>query len=338
MMENTTDGMGRAWPWMVAGGAAGLTALPLLLFWQRLPDPLTVRWSLSGAASGPMPKLMLLLLCWAMLTLFAWLASRRTADSSMSVDTRKGAEAGALALMSIGGMLMPSIAALCVALNLDRPDWRQAAPLTPGGFGAIFVPSVLALILGFAARALRGPGTSDPKAGTPQPTDPLGSRGATAAPESAGDSPATWTGQAANRLTLPIIVVLGAASIYLGYQGHVALALLQLPAIVVLELLSRIRVTVDAADVTIHYGHFGWVQQRISMARVGSASVTPVGAFSPYGWGYRGSLTLLKRAAVIIRSGAGLRLDLMDGRRFLVTVDDAESASRLINRFRAQRT
>lgn len=156
MEPTTTERTGRAWPWMVAGGAAGLAALPLTLFWERLPDPIAVRWSASGAPNGPMPKVALLVLCCAMLALFAWLASRR-APLAGNADARTGADAGALGLMAIGGMLMPAIVALCVALNLDRPEWKQAEPLTPRAFGAIFVPPTLALIFGFAARAFRRP-------------------------------------------------------------------------------------------------------------------------------------------------------------------------------------
>jgi hypothetical protein len=45
------------------------------------------------------------------------------------------------------------------------------------------------------------------------------------------------------------------------------------------------------------------------------------------GWGYRGSLRLYRRAALNLRKGAGLRLELHDGRVFVVTVDDADTAS-----------
>jgi hypothetical protein len=327
-MEHTTEGTARAWPWMVAGGAAGLTALPLMLLWDRLPDPVAVRWSVSGAPNGPMPKVALLVLCCALLALFAWLASRRTPHTA-TAESRASAEAGAIRLMAIGGMLMPAIVALCVALNLDRPDWRQAAPLTPRGFGLLFLPTALALILGFAARAFGGPRMPRPEA-IQRPGHPTEAK---SAPSTSIQSSGSWTGHASNRATLPIIAAIGIASIYLAAQGHLLLASLQVPVMIVLELLSTIQVTVDATGVTVRYGHGGWVRQRIDMERVGSASVTQLGAFSPYGWGYRGSLKLLKRAAVVVRAGTGLRLDLRDGRRFVVTVDDAQSASHLINGF-----
>ena len=40
------------------------------------------------------------------------------------------------------------------------------------------------------------------------------------------------------------------------------------------------------------------------------------------GWGYRGSLRLFKRAALVTRRGEALELTLTRKRRFIVTVDD----------------
>jgi Protein of unknown function (DUF1648) len=57
------EGTAKAWAWMVAGGTAGLTALPLGLAWERLPEPIAVRWGLDGTPNGPMPKLVLIVVC-----------------------------------------------------------------------------------------------------------------------------------------------------------------------------------------------------------------------------------------------------------------------------------
>ncbi|MEO8184141.1 MAG: hypothetical protein ABI895_35425 [Deltaproteobacteria bacterium] len=38
-----------------------------------------------------------------------------------------------------------------------------------------------------------------------------------------------------------------------------------------------------------------------------------------------------RRAAVVVRSGCALRVDFGDGARLSITVDDAETAARLIN-------
>lgn len=48
------------------------------------------------------------------------------------------------------------------------------------------------------------------------------------------------------------------------------------------------------------------------------------------GWGYRGSLRLLKKAAVILRRGDGVIFALTRNRRYIVTVDDAASLAETV--------
>jgi hypothetical protein len=143
-----------------------------------------------------------------------------------------------------------------------------------------------------------------------------------------------WKASASNRWVLPWIALLGAATVYLLVQGAVIAALVQVPALFVLELLSTIRVQADPNEVVIRYGHFGLVRQRVKMSNVSGASATELSAWSPYGWGYRGSLRLFKSAAVVVRSGPALQLNLDRGRSLLVTIDDAEAGSRFVNQLR----
>jgi hypothetical protein len=42
------------------------------------------------------------------------------------------------------------------------------------------------------------------------------------------------------------------------------------------------------------------------------------------GWGYRGSLRLMRRAALVTRRGNALELELSRRRRFIVTVDEPD--------------
>jgi hypothetical protein len=54
------------------------------------------------------------------------------------------------------------------------------------------------------------------------------------------------------------------------------------------------------------------------------------------GWGYRGSRRAFGRAAVVLRAGPAIRLDLTDRRTFAVTVDDAATGAGLVNDLRAR--
>jgi hypothetical protein len=129
-----------------------------------------MRWSLSGEPNGSIPKMGFLALNCALLALIAWAATTRL-PKDMKVS-----DAGPPFVMGLGGMLIPSGAFVCAALNLDRASWTQAAPLSGCASLMLLLPSALALVTGFGVRALRkgtasggddGPGTTDAAAVSP---------------------------------------------------------------------------------------------------------------------------------------------------------------------------
>ncbi len=94
---------------------------------------------------------------------------------------------------------------------------------------------------------------------------------------------------------------------------------------------SRIRVTADQSGLQVLYGFFGWPRTSVPIHRIATAQAIDIRPADWGGWGYRGSLTLMKRAAVVLRAGPGIRLDLHDGKIFAVTIDDPENPVRLLN-------
>ncbi len=95
--------------------------------------------------------------------------------------------------------------------------------------------------------------------------------------------------------------------------------------------LASIRVTADARGLTVRYGVLPWPSTNIAVERIASASAIDVRPMEWGGWGYRGTLTLMRQAAVVLRAGPGIRIDLADGRVFVVTVDDPETGVALLN-------
>jgi hypothetical protein len=84
---------------------------------------------------------------------------------------------------------------------------------------------------------------------------------------------------------------------------------------------------VDDALVIEHSGPRRWPRMSLSLADVATIEVIDDIAPLRYGgWGYRGSLRLYRRAALVLRRGPGLRVKLRDGRVFVVTVDDPQGA------------
>ena len=98
-----------------------------------------------------------------------------------------------------------------------------------------------------------------------------------------------------------------------------------------LAVFSRIRVTADQSGLQVRYGFFGWPRTSVPIHRIATAQAIDIRSADWGGWGYRGNLTLMKRAAVVLRAGPGIRVDLHDGKIFAVTIDDPENPVRLLN-------
>jgi hypothetical protein len=81
----------------------------------------------------------------------------------------------------------------------------------------------------------------------------------------------------------------------------------------------------------VRYGHFGWWTRRVPLAQIVAVQAVNVDALEHGGWGYRGGLRLFKKAAIVVRSGDAVRLELVGGRRLFITVDDADTAAHLLN-------
>lgn len=119
-------------------------------------------------------------------------------------------------------------------------------------------------------------------------------------------------------------------------DGHALPALAVLVAVLVLLLLLTVfllalRIVVRVVDglrgpsLEVAYGPGGFVRQVFGPQRIVSATKHDVSFTQSGGWGYRGSLRILRRASLVTRRGDALQLDLVGGRRFIVTVDDPAS-------------
>ncbi|MFC9590300.1 hypothetical protein [Streptomyces sp. NPDC056944] len=157
-------------------------------------------------------------------------------------------------------------------------------------------------------------------------------------------SSAVWTGRATNRFQW-VAAVAGAACMALGitlavespWTSGTAALLMAVIGCVAAGLLVlfgtlafvHVAVRVDDRAMEVRCGHMGVPRRRIPLAQVVGADFAP--SVTPRqwgGWGYRWRPE--KGTAVIVRRGEGLVLRLGDGLTFTVTVDDAESAVRVI--------
>ncbi|WP_329131761.1 hypothetical protein [Streptomyces sp. NBC_00670] len=156
--------------------------------------------------------------------------------------------------------------------------------------------------------------------------------------------PDIWTGRATNRVQW-LAALAGAACLALGIQlaidsawtsGVAALAMSVVGCIAAGLLILfgtlafvHVAVKVDAECLEVRCGHIGLPRRRIPLAHVAGAEFAPrVTPRQWGGWGYRWRPE--KGTAVVVRRGEGLVLRLWDGHVFTITVDNAETAVRVI--------
>ncbi|MCC5474404.1 hypothetical protein ACFV2N_10755 [Streptomyces sp. NPDC059680] len=159
-----------------------------------------------------------------------------------------------------------------------------------------------------------------------------------------GPQPEVWTGRATNRVQW-LLALVGAACMALGIElavdsawtsGVAPLAMSVVGCIaagllVLFGTLAFVHVDLrlDKECVEVRCGHMGLPRRRIPLSHVAGAEFTALVTPRHWGgWGYRWRPE--KGTAVVVRRGEGVVLSLWDGHTFTITVDNAESAVRVI--------
>ncbi|MFJ3496269.1 hypothetical protein ACIPPJ_22095 [Streptomyces sp. NPDC086091] len=189
------------------------------------------------------------------------------------------------------------------------------------------------------------PGAADSPGSTGGPERAAGSADAGHIADSPlAPHPDEWHGRATNRLQWALALV-GAACLALGIElavdsawtsGTLALVMAVVGCIAagVLVLFGtlafvHVDLKLDKDSLEVRCGHIGLPRRRIPLAHVAGADFEPLVTPRHWGgWGYRWRPE--KGTAVVVRRGEGVVLRLWDGHTFTITVDDAESAVRVI--------
>lgn len=297
----------------------GLAIVPNVVRWDRLPSTLATHFDVSRHPDGSMSRganlattVAVTALCAVVLVV---VALRRRAG--------RGDVAAAAMATLLGGVIATAGVSI-VAANTDAADWR-----------AVTGPSwwLVAVVVGasLAAGSLAAWAVSRyaVAAALPAPVPPL------ALPVEAR---ASCIQQVVSRGWMLASGVLGAAGLLLvavGPQRWVGLGLLG--GALLASTFAMLTVIADERGLRVLYGPARLPRQRIPLTRIAQASAIDVHPMAWGGWGYRGSLRLMRQAAVVLHSGPGLRLDLRDGKVFVVTVDDPHTAAAVLNRGVAER-
>lgn len=311
-------------------GAVLVAALPWMVFWNRLPDPVATRWDLAGDANAHMSPLSAALLFVGLVVVLgvSVAAATRLVSSRPSNDASRG---GFLLGVLVFAMTLMAVASgLTVAANIDVASWR-ATHLGLGWVLALVLFSLTQGELGAAlARRLALTISSEPIG----EADRAGSAVDRPTVDLAAGERVAWVGACGSRVLsrLGAGLVVGAAVFgVLSPVGGLTVWAVLLGTGLALVVVASVRVTVGAHGVRVHPGMVRWPSVVFPLNSIGMASAIDVGALEWGGWGYRGSIRVFRRAAWVVRQGEGLRLDLTDGCVFAVTVDDAETAAAVLN-------
>ena len=293
--------------------AAGL--VPYLAFRSNLPDRVASHYGISGRPDGSMTPEQLILVVGVMMVLGLGMCV------VVALGRRRFQPMVAPA-MSFIGMFIAGLAAGILAMTaigqrgLER--WQDAT----------LSPWALILWLGGSVAA----GAAAARIASTLPSDD---------PDDAGDIPPAldlapgerifWTSTLSARWPLMLGVVNLVFALVVTGLAEPWIGMFLLLAAIAVTTFSRIRVTADHTGLTVRYGFLGRPRTRVSIHRIATAQAIEVRPAEWGGWGYRGNLALMNRAAVVLRAGPGIRLDLHDGKVFVVTIDNPETPAQLLN-------
>ncbi|HEY1812255.1 MAG TPA: DUF1648 domain-containing protein [Kofleriaceae bacterium] len=293
--------------------------IPFVLAWDRLPEPMASHWGLSGTPNGALPRMSMIGLTATATALAAFVAC---------LITRPGARSRVVSatcgIAAFVGCMFATISIIVVRANVDVQSWRDARPMSLALVGVVVAVSAVAAA--GVSRAMRSLDVHVPVAAAERATVGL-----------APGERATWMAGAHNRGFWLAAVALVAVAVIARTLAPGWTAAPCLVLALTLAAFAEIHARVDDRGLSIAFGPWQLPRMRVPLAKIRSARAIDIDPMSSGGWGYRGSLTVLGRAAVIVRRGEGLELQLADDRVLIVSVDDAKTAAGLLNDLTARR-
>lgn len=303
--------LGGGIPFVLAAVGLG----PYLAYRSDLPDRVATHFDGSGTPDGSMTPEQFLMIVGGLM------AIGLGACMGVALTRRKLQPMVAPGISSIGAF----VAALCGGiLAITAIDQRglerwQDARLSPSLLIVLVSGSVIvACFAAWIASSLPYNTDPDPDAEPPAMELSQGER-------------AFWSSTVTVRWPLLLGLVALGVALFLTQVTGLWIVMIVLLSGLSLTFFGRIRVTADRTGLRVRYGLLGWPRTSVPISRIALAQAIDIRPAEWGGWGYRGSLTLMRRAAVVLRAGPGIRLDLRDGRVFAVTVDDPDDPVRLLN-------
>lgn len=309
---------------LLAATGLAITAAALLPFAlvDDRPEPLATRWSFDGEVTSSMSSTSL----FVMVAVFVLPTSAALVALALARrPARPGLRPMVAGIAAMLGAIFAWASISTLVANRSVTDWRDAP-----GPGLWQIAALIGVSLALGALAAWA-ASNLPEA--PLPVVEPGDLDVSEA------SVVAWTRELTVRgLVAVAAVTVGAGEVVVAVTRQWWVGLVLLLCAVPCVALSRIEVVADRRGLTVAYGPWGWPRTQIPIERLAAASPVEIRPSEWGGWGYRGSIRLFRTAAVVLRAGPGLRVDLTDGRRFAVTIDDPETAAAVLERERRRET
>ena len=150
-----------------------------------------------------------------------------------------------------------------------------------------------------------------------------------------GTGRAAWTGRAHLAWWLPLVLI--AIGVILAVSARSLVGAIPAALLLLVYLaFGWIKVTVDVRGLQIRYGVLPRPVTSVPLGDIRRVERIDLAPLEWGGWGYRGSRKAFGRAAVVLRGGDAIKLQLTDGGEFAVTVDDAATGAALLTDLLAQ--
>ncbi len=291
---------------------AAIGLVPYLAYRSDLPDRIASHFGFSGRADGSMaPEVFL--------AVFGGLMAVGLAGCVTVALIRRRLQPMVAPSVSSVGAFLGSISAGILAIGQRGLEQWQDATISPGTLvpwvGGSLIVAGLAAWVASSLPFDEGSKTEAPPA----------------AMELAPGERVFWSATLSARWPLVLGLAILLVGLVLLLITELWIGLVMLGISILMSFFGRIRVTADQSGLVVRYGFLGWPRRSIPIRRIASVRAVDIRPTEWGGWGYRGSLAIMRRAAVVLRAGPGIRLDLRGGKVFAVTIDDPDDPVRLLN-------
>lgn len=299
--------------------AVGATAL-MVMWLPELPDPIAVHWSGAGpdGFGAALPFALTPLVVVVLFSAFAVAVAWRTGPAGGPLFNQKIVLASSVWLSVLLGVVFVG----SIAGQRGLTDAKDAPDV-----GVLLAIAVLAaFVFATAAWFVLPRGESSATEGG-QPPKRVDVR---------GEERLSWSRTA--RFGNAVLLIVGASILLAAGVAFFAARASQSSAILAIAVLLFVsvlvatnvwwRVTADFRGLSVR-GVLGWPSKRIPLRNIRTVQVvevTPIRDFGGYGWRWAAD----GRSGVILRAGSAIEVTVSSGKRFVVTVDDAETGAGVI--------